>query len=141
MKEKRMIKVIGIQKDEKGQENKIELMTEGTCYEKKDSLYIVYEESEISGMEGATTTLKIDRENKVSMRRFGSSDLKMIFQKGKTFTSQYSTQYGKFDMEIFTKELDIQLCSSAKKGSIEIQYDLWISGLADTTNELKIQLI
>lgn len=141
MKETRMIRVTGVQKDAKGIENKIELMTEGSCYEKKEHLYIVYEETEISGMEGATTTLKIEGENKVSMRRFGSSDMQLIFQVGKSFNSQYRTQYGDFEMEIFTKKLDVELCSQTKKGKIVIQYDLWIAGLADTANELNIQVM
>ncbi|AOY75175.1 DUF1934 domain-containing protein [Clostridium formicaceticum] len=141
MKETRMIRVMGIQKDKKGEENKIELVTEGTFYDKKESLYIVYEESEISGMEGATTTLKIEGKNKVSMKRFGSSDLQLVFEKGKSFISQYNTQYGNFEMEIFTKKLDVDLQDNRRKGDIEIHYDLWIGGLADTTNQLKIQLI
>ncbi|AKL97123.1 putative protein DUF1934 [Clostridium aceticum] len=140
MKETRMIRVMGIQKDKKGEENKIELVTEGTFYDKKESLYIIYEESEISGMEGATTTLKIEGKNRVSMKRFGSSGLQLVFEKGKSFISQYSTQYGDFEMEIFTKELNVHL-QDGKKGAIEIHYDLWIEGLADTTNQLKIQLM
>ncbi|SDK86482.1 Uncharacterized beta-barrel protein YwiB, DUF1934 family [Natronincola ferrireducens] len=136
-----MIKVVGIQKDNRGEENKIELVTEGTCYEKRNHLYIVYDESEISGMEGATTTLKIEEGNRVSMKRFGSTDLQMIFEEGKAFTSQYNTQFGNFGMEIFTKQLDVKLCDDTKKGSIEIHYDLWIEGLADTINELRVQLM
>lgn len=141
MKETRMIRVTGVQKDIKGIENKIELTTEGTCYEKKEHLYIVYEETEISGMEGATTTLKIEGEDKVSMRRFGSSDMQLVFQVGKSFNSQYRTQYGDFEMEIFTKKLDVELCSQTKKGKIVIEYDLWIAGLADTANQLNIQVM
>ncbi|MCC5912047.1 MAG: DUF1934 domain-containing protein [Clostridiaceae bacterium] len=141
MKETRMIKVIGVQKDVKGEENKIELVTEGSFYEKNGSLYIVYKESEISGMEGSTTTLKIEGENKVSMKRFGNSDLQLVFQEGKGFDTKYNTQYGDLDMEIFTNKLQVAIAGDGKKGSIEIQYDLWIAGLADTSNDLKIQLM
>lgn len=141
MKETRMIKVVGMQKDAKGTENIIELMTEGTCYKKKDHFYIVYEETEISGMEGATTTLKIEGEDRVTMRRFGSSDMQMVFEVGKPFRSNYKTQYGDFEMEIYTKKLDIDLCSQTQKGKISIEYDLWVAGLADTDNQLDIQLM
>lgn len=141
MKETRMIKVIGVQRDAKGIENKIELITESTCYEKKDHFYIVYEETQISGMEGATTTLKVEGEDKISMRRYGSSDMQMVFQVGKTFRSQYRTQYGDFEMEIFTKKLEVELCNQRKKGKISIEYDLWVAGLADTDNQLNIQLM
>lgn len=141
MKEQRMIKVIGTQRNAQGEESKIELVTEGNYYKKKDNFYLVYEESEISGMEGATTTLKIEGKNKVSMRRFGSAVLQLIFQEGKNFTSQYSTQFGNFEMKIFTKKLDVEIGDGNKGGSIEIHYDVWIKGLADTNNELKIQFM
>ena len=46
-------------------------MTEGKAYRKGESTYIVYEESEMSGMEGVKTTLRIDRDGSVRMKRFG----------------------------------------------------------------------
>jgi len=141
MKEQRLIKVIGTQRDAQGEENKIELVTEGNYYRKKDSLYLVYEESEISGMEGATTTLKIEGEKKVSMRRFGSTVSQLIFEEGKNFTSQYSTQYGNFEMKILTKKLYIEIGDGSKNGSIEIYYDVRITGLANTSNELKVEFM
>lgn len=141
MKEKCIIKVVGIQEDAEGTENKIELVTEGTCYKKNKNFYIVYEESEISGMEGSTTTLKIEDGSKISMRRFGNLDIHLVFEKGKSYNSQYRTQYGDFDMEVFTKELDIMLCNKTQQGKIAIEYDLWVAGIADSANELNIQLM
>ena len=41
------------------QDEVIELITEGKFYKKSDAYYLVYDESEISGMQGTTTTLKI----------------------------------------------------------------------------------
>ena len=38
------------------QDEVIELITEGKFYKKSDAYYLVYDESEISGMQGTTTT-------------------------------------------------------------------------------------
>ena len=46
------------------QDEVIELITEGKFYKKSDAYYLVYDESEISGMQGTTTTLKI-KDNQV----------------------------------------------------------------------------
>ncbi len=140
MKEKCIIKVTGVQKDTEGTENKIELITEGICYRKKNNLYIVYKETEISGMEGATTTLKIDGRDKVSMRRFGNAAMQIVFQQGKSYDSRYRTQFGDFDMKVFTRELAVDLCKQ-QKGEIAIKYDLWVMGMLDTDNQINIELM
>src|SRR5699024_6192835 len=63
-------------------EDIIELITQGEMYKKSKSDYIIYKESEVSGLEGTTTTLKIDG-NKVSVIRLGTTNSHMTFEKGK----------------------------------------------------------
>ena len=138
--DKLMIKVVGIQKDFQGEENTIELTTEGKVYEKNNALYLVYEETEISGMEGSTTTLKIESEGRVSMKRYGSADSQMIFEEGKRYSGMYKTPYGNFNMEIKTTMLKLAIESEKKKGKIEIAYHMLISGLAETYNTLVVTL-
>ncbi len=139
--DKQMIKVVGIQRDPQGEENTIELITEGKRYIKNNAMYIVYEESEISGMEGSTTTLKIEGDNRVSMKRYGSADSHMVFEKGRHFSGEYKTPYGHFKMELKTRELMVDLPHGEKKGKIEIGYDMLIVGLAETQNRLVITLM
>lgn len=136
-----MIRVLGIQKDGQGQENKIELTTEGKVYEKNNNIYIVYEESEISGMEGATTTLKVEGDKKVSMKRFGSSDSQMVFEVGKRHSSEYKTMFGDFKMYIKTHTLEVDLSLESYKGSINVSYDVVIVGMAETENTLEITVL
>ena len=45
--------------------DKIELYTEGKFYKKGDHYYISYAESELTGMEGTTTTLKVDKKSNI----------------------------------------------------------------------------
>jgi len=73
MKKKAIISVSSKQTDE---EEPIEVVTPGSFYKKNDSYYAVYKETELSGMEGTTTTLKI-KKDKFSLIRMGSTSTKM----------------------------------------------------------------
>lgn len=134
-----MLKIQGKQMPSGGQEDIIELITEGKYYDKDNAQYIVYEESEISGMEGCTTTLKI-QSNKITMKRFGNATSELVFEKGKRHTSNYSTPYGNFKMEILTKELKCSIDENIK-GNILIKYSISLQGLAEGNNELNIEIM
>ncbi|MBU5676098.1 DUF1934 domain-containing protein [Alkaliphilus sp. MSJ-5] len=141
MKSTRMIRVIGIQQNSDGEESTIELTTEGSVYEKNGSYYILYDESEISGMEGSTTRIKIENNKKVSMKRSGASAVDFIFEQGKKYESNYMTAYGDFTMKVTTNVLDVEISEETGKGKIDIDYDLKILGGVRTSNKLQIQLM
>lgn len=141
MKATRMIKVVGIQQNSDGEESTIELTTEGSFYEKNGSYYILYDESEISGMEGATTRVKIQDNKKVSMKRFGTSSADLTFEEGKKYETNYMTAFGNFTMDITTNTLCMEIDGEVGKGKIEVDYDLKILGGIETSNKLKIELI
>jgi len=141
MKATRMIRVIGIQQNSEGEESTIELTTEGSFYEKNGSYYIIYDESEISGMEGATTRVKIENDKKVSMKRFGTAAADLTFEEGREYETNYMTAYGDFSMNVTTNILDIEINGETGKGKIEVDYDLKILGGVKTSNKLKIQLM
>ena len=88
-----MLKIIGQQINETGEDGEVELITEGKYYQRGDTTYLVYEESKISGIEGCTTTLKIKDEN-IKMKRYGLLSSEIEFKKGKRYKSQYPTTIG-----------------------------------------------
>ncbi|RKD33483.1 DUF1934 domain-containing protein [Thermohalobacter berrensis] len=133
------LKIKGTQTNSEGEENTIELVTEGKFYKKNDTYYIIYDESEISGMEGSTTTLKIE-DDKVLMQRFGTSKSKLVFEKGKKHKSQYHTAYGNMDIEVITNSMDIKISDSGK-GKIDLSYRINLSNLVESLNELKISIM
>ncbi|KAB3532476.1 DUF1934 domain-containing protein [Alkaliphilus serpentinus] len=139
MKENILIRITGKQKDKSGEENQIELTTEGTIYDKGDNIYIVYEETEISGMEGTTTTLKIEKDNKGLLKRYGTNVSTMVFEEGKRSNTLYQTMFGDFEMEVFTDKVDISLNRDKKRGKIQIDYDLFITGMVESKNQLNIR--
>ena len=134
-----MLKIEGIQKDFDGEENIIELTTEGKLYKKENGLYLVYEETELSGMKGCTTTLKLLKD-KISMRRFGTSNSEIVFEKGKRYEANYNTPYGTFDMEVLTKEMAYNI-NDANRGEISIEYHISVEGLVQSRNILNIRIM
>lgn len=77
---KALITVKGIQKNAQNETDTIELVTEGRFSKKGEYYYIKYDESEISGLDKTTTTLKVG-EDSVVLMRFGENQSKMIFEK------------------------------------------------------------
>ena len=53
-----MLKITGKQFSGDISEDQMEFITEGKLYEKGDSTYLIYDESEFSGFPGCKTTLK-----------------------------------------------------------------------------------
>jgi len=134
-----MLKIKGKQTNINGEENTIELITEGKLYKKNGTYYLVYDETEISGMEGSTTTLKI-QDSKVSMKRFGSNTSNLIFEKGKKHRTEYETAFGEMTMDVVTSNMDVNI-SELGKGSINVFYKLNISESVESNNHLSIDIM
>lgn len=134
-----VLKITGTQTSRDGETDEIEMITQGKYYKKNHSSFLVYDETELSGMEGSTTTLKID-DDKVMMKRFGKNESKLIFENGKTHKTIYKTIYGNMDMEVYTDKIQInQQAEQLKK--LYISYRLNISGNIESKNTLSIALI
>ena len=71
----------------------IELVTEGTMELKNGGWDITYEESELTGLEGVTTTFRVEP-GKVVLDRKGKLTSQMIFQEGVEHTSLYQMAFG-----------------------------------------------
>lgn len=139
MGENVVVKIKTCQIDSKGERDDMELITEGKLYKKNDATYVVYEESEISGMKGTTTTLKI-LNNCVVMKRFGNSNSELTFEKGRRSKTKYKTAYGDLSMETVTKSVDINIDENLKSLNVNINYDLNITGLFEGKNIIDIKI-
>ena len=85
-----------VEQEEK--EEFVELMTRGQFVQKGGSYYITYKETETTGYEGCTTTLKIAADgSRVAMLRFGKgggAGTQLLIEKGKRNLCHYETGYG-----------------------------------------------
>ena len=69
--------------EDEEKEEFVELMTRGQFVQKGGSYYSTYKETETTGYEGCTTTVKVAADaRKVSMLRFGKQSRQLIIEKG-----------------------------------------------------------
>ena len=115
----------------------IEVVTPGTFIINEEGFKAIYEESEISGMDGTTTTLNI-QDNMMILERVGSTTTNMEFKEGAMAVSLYNTPYGMMNINISTKELDIYMDEDG--GVIYTKYVLGLEGQPGITTELKVKI-
>ena len=95
---------------EEEKEEFVELMTRGSFVLKGGSYYVTYRETETTGYEGCTTTLKIAADgSRVAILRFGRRNL-----------CHYETGFGSMTLGVTADEIDCQLTD--KGGTARFAY-------------------
>lgn len=137
-----MVKIKGHQISEESGEESMEFITEAKLYEKGEAMYLIYEESELSGIPGCKTRLKF-KGNQVQMKRIGDGGVighEIRFEKGKRYTGFYETPFGAIEMEVLTNKLENTL-SPEGDGQVDIDYSISLKGLLEGRNKLNITLM
>ena len=113
MEEKYLITIKGTM-EQRGDTDTVELMTRGSLVHKDGAYYIVYKETETTGYEGCTTTVKVaDDARKVSMLRYGKQSSQLIIEKGTRHLCHYETGYGSMTLGVTADEIE---CGLTEKG-------------------------
>jgi uncharacterized beta-barrel protein YwiB (DUF1934 family) len=135
MRKQAIISLISKQKE--NENDIIEVVTPGKFYKKEQEYYVVYEETEISGMEGTTTTLKINKD-KLTLLRKGTTNTKMIFEEDYRDTILYSTPHGVLELLVDTKQIQIDINDMG--GEVKVNYDMSIAGQNPLTTQLEVSI-
>ena len=114
-----------------------ELMTDGTLEVTEDGLVLSYEESELTGMEGTTTTFEV-KGPRVTLTRSGAVNSQMVFEEGRQHTSLYETPFGELSVDIQTGRLRHNL--TERGGIMEIQYSIAVEHTVTGRNCFKIRV-
>ena len=122
MEEKYLITIKGTMEQD-GNSDTVELMTRGSLVHKDGAYYIIYKETEATGYEGCTTTVKVaDDARKVSMLRFGKVPSQLIIEKGTRHLCHYETGYGAISLGVAADVIEHQL--SDQGGKLNFSYTL-----------------
>lgn len=114
-----------------------ELVTEGTMTLTADGMVLRYQETELTGMEGTTTTFEV-KGPQVILTRSGAVNSQMIFEEGRRHTSLYETPYGELTVDIQTSSLRHTL--SPRGGVMEIRYSIAVEHTVTGRNCFKIRV-
>ena len=120
-----LISLASRQVDTTGEVSRLSLTTAGKYYERAGCGYITYQESGLTGLEGATTLLKTDA-GRLSVIRMGSVEAKQVFVAGQRHTSPYITPYGTLRTTVIPRTVEVALQDGT--GRIRLEYDLEIDG-------------
>lgn len=115
----------------------IELQTEGKLCRKNGVYYIIYKETEVTGMEGTTTMLKM-KDKIVTIVRKGKVNSQMVFEEGKKNVSYYDTNVGAFSMGIFTTKSSVDIDDDG--GIISLKYKVEINSQTTGNNFFDIKV-
>ncbi len=137
MRKQVMVTVKGIQKADWGDEDTIEMITPGSYYTKNDCYYLIYNETELTGMEGTTTSLKAET-NRVILNRMGTAELRQEFEVGVLNHGNYVTPYGAMKLTVMPSKVEVDLTEQG--GSINLEYELTIGSEKISDNKLSITI-
>jgi len=133
-----LVAVKSIQRDNSGEDTVIELVSPGRYYEKNGVKYIVYDETEVTGMEGVKTTIKLYPQSMILLRN-GNVKMRHQYVLGNTHDTIYETPMGQLEMSVKTHELDIDVNTDGI-GHVHLGYDISVGGSWQFYNQLDIDL-
>lgn len=138
MKKEVILSIRGSQKYMDQEPDVIELVTEGTMEYCDGGWNICYEESDMTGLAGVTTTFRVEPE-RVVLTRTGRLNSQMIFREGVNHDSLYEMEFGALMITVCAKRIIVQLTESG--GIIDLIYGIEIehSTAGEVDYHLEIQ--
>ena len=137
MEENVIISIKGSQLYEGQAPDVTELVTGGTLRREKEGYTIAYQETELTGLEGTTTKLRIEGP-KVTLLRQGSVNSQMVFEVGRKHLSMYETPYGALAVGIETRRMKNTVDEAG--GELEIDYAIEINNLLAGKSQFQLNV-
>lgn len=136
MKREVLITLRGTQRAGQDDPQSLELVTRGTMTGRNGKFAISYEETELTGTAGVTSTFLIFNPNRVVLTREGSIRSRMVFVKGEQDQSLYDLGFGSLLLSVYTWDIQTEL--SEDGGRLFIDYSVEIDRSDTTRNTYEI---
>ncbi len=137
MKKTVMLSIEGRQSYMDQEPEVIELVTAGTLEQTANGWIIAYEETDLTGMAGVTTTFMIE-EGKLTLQRTGRLNSQMVFQEGVTHDSLYEMEFGALMLSVCARKIRVDLTLDG--GVIDLIYSIEIEQTQAGTIEYHLQI-
>ena len=115
----------------------IELVTEGVLEQTDTGWIIRYEESDLTGMQGVTTTFTVE-DKKLILTRTGKLNSQMVFQEGIRHESLYQMEFGAQMICVCARKFKTEL--SVDGGTIDLSYGIEIEQTEAGTIEYHLDI-
>ena len=137
MKKDAIISIRGRQELDDPGTDIVTLVTAGRYYRRNGSYYVTYDETDLTGMTGTKTTLKVSS-GSVTVLRTGLYPSQLVFEEGKRHMSLYETGYGPLTVAVRTEHIDSTL--NDQGGSLNVRYAVEIDHAHAGVNSLSIDV-
>ncbi len=123
MKQNVMLSIRGSQRYQDQEPETIELVTQGAMELREGGWDIVYQETELTGLAGVTTTFRVEP-GVVTLTRTGRLHSQMVFQQGVTHESLYQMEFGALLLTIQATFVFFDITPAG--GTIDLSYNIEI---------------
>ena len=127
MKKSVMLSIRGMQRYPEQDPETIELVTEGTLETYKDGWKLKYEESDLTGLAGVTTTFFVEP-SVVTLTRTGPLNSCMEFREGIPHESLYQMEFGALMLTVCANKVRYDITENG--GTIDLLYSIEIENTA-----------
>ena len=121
MKQNVMLSIQGRQTYMDQEPEVLELVTEGVLEDMGDHWILSYEESDLTGMAGVTTTFLVEQD-KITLKRSGKLNSQMVFQEGVSHESLYQMEFGALMISVCATRVMADICCDG--GMIDLVYTI-----------------
>ena len=121
MKRNVILSICGRQTYQDQEPDVIELVTEGTLEYRDGGWDICYEESDLTGLSGVTTTFRVEP-GKIILTRSGKLNSCMVFREGVNHESLYQMEFGALMLTVCATMIITSLDASG--GMIDLIYSI-----------------
>lgn len=129
---------VSSRKDDTGGDPEIlDFMTSGSYEVNGTEAVIVYQESAVTGMEGTTTTIRVNP-GSVILIRTGKLSSMLVFEEGKTHSSGYDTEYGTINVGVATRRVSVKL--DERGGRVEVDYIIEFNSAFGGRNSITVDV-
>ena len=115
----------------------IELTTEGTMEFRDGGWDICYEESDLTGLAGVTTTFRLEP-GQVLLQRTGKLQSEMLFREGVSHDSLYQMEFGALMITVRARQIQADI--TPRGGAVDLTYDIQIEGMEAGMVEYHLQI-
>lgn len=137
MKKTAMLSIHGKQHYMDQEPETIELVTEGVLCRQGQGWSISYEESDLTGLAGVTTTFSVEP-GRITLTRKGPLNSQMVFEEGAFHESLYQMEFGALMITVCASRVAYQLDETG--GSIDLVYGIEIENAATGVIEYHLDI-
>ena len=127
MKKEVMLSIRGQQNYNEQEPETVELITEGILEKEENGWKLTYEESDLTGLKGVTTTFQVEP-GKVTLSRKGPLSSQMVFQEGTFHESLYQMDFGALMITVCANKVQYDITEDG--GVIDLGYAIEIEQTA-----------